>query len=91
MDAQQSRYSDLGRYVVPGPHGQDVSVAPSPRRDTPPSAGVHLRRDGERLDHLAALYLRNPAAFWRICDANNSVVPEALTDARAVDIPGGGA
>jgi len=84
-----SRYDDAERYVVPGPDGVPVQVAASPRRDKPARLGVHVRRDGERLDHLSALYLKNPTEFWRICDVNDAMLPDALTDARRVDIPGG--
>ena len=35
---------------------------------------------GERLDHIAARYLGDPEAFWRICDANRAVRPQDLTD-----------
>ena len=28
--------------------------------------GEHLRRDGQRLDHLANFYLGDPNGFWRI-------------------------
>lgn len=81
------RYDGAPRYIVPGPDGSEVTVAGSPRREPSPVRGTHLRRDGERLDHLAGFYLGDPTAFWRLCDANDAVVPEALTDARSVDVP----
>jgi hypothetical protein len=40
----------------------------------------HTVSEGERLDHLAAEYLGDPEQFWRICDANNAIAPEELTD-----------
>lgn len=88
MSDEPSRYDDVERYVVPGPDGVPVVVTASPRRERPARLGVHLRRDGERLDHLAARYLGNPTEFWRICDANDAMLPDALTDVRRVDIPG---
>ena len=87
MDNTHSRYAEVERYSVPGPDGRLVTVAASPRRDQPPRLGRHVRRDGERLDHLAAHYLDDPTGYWRICDANNTMLPEALTDAHDVDIP----
>lgn len=83
-----SRYDDAEGYVVPGPDGALVKVAASPRREKPLRLGVHVHRDGERLDHLAALYLQSPTEFWRICDVNDAMLPDSLTDARRVDIPG---
>ena len=35
---------------------------------------------GERLDLIAAQELGDPQGFWRICDANDAVRPEDLTD-----------
>ena len=34
---------------------------------------------GDRLDQLAARTLGNPLQFWRICDANNAMLPSDLT------------
>jgi hypothetical protein len=34
---------------------------------------------GDRLDNITARYLTDPEQFWRICDANNAMQPEALT------------
>jgi hypothetical protein len=38
----------------------------------------HTVTDGERLDNITAQYLGDPEQFWRICDANNAINPEAL-------------
>jgi hypothetical protein len=35
---------------------------------------------GERLDIIAATYLGDPEQFWRICDANNAMRPDELTE-----------
>ncbi len=40
----------------------------------------HTVQDPDRLDNLAALYLADPEAFWRIADANRAMRPEALTE-----------
>jgi len=47
-----------------------------------PATSAHLAHGvvrGERSDHLAALAYRDPERFWRICDANVVMRPEALT------------
>jgi nucleoid-associated protein YgaU len=49
------------------PQGDDFSVVHE-----------HVVTAGERLDNIAAQYLGDPEQFWRICDANNAVQPEAL-------------
>ena len=33
----------------------------------------HSVSEGERIDHIAAKYLSDPAAFWRILDANGAM------------------
>jgi hypothetical protein len=40
----------------------------------------HLVTQGERLDNITARYLGDPEQFWRVCDANNAMRPEELTD-----------
>lgn len=40
----------------------------------------HYVTQGERLDNITALYLDDPTQFWRLCDANNVMRPEELTD-----------
>jgi hypothetical protein len=39
----------------------------------------HTVMDGDRPDLLAHHYLGDPEQFWRLCDANNVLAPEALT------------
>ena len=57
---------------------------------TPPpqiKLGEHLRKDGQRLDHLAEFYLRDATAFWRICELNDAILPDALAEVDAIEIP----
>jgi hypothetical protein len=35
---------------------------------------------GERLDNITARYLGDPEQFWKICDANNAMHPDELTE-----------
>jgi len=49
--------------------------------------GEHIRRDGQRLDHLANYYLRDPHGFWRICELNNAMLPDALAERELIKIP----
>jgi hypothetical protein len=55
------------------------------RRFVPQSdalALLHIVRvvQGDRLDNLAAAHLGDPELFWRVCDANAAVRPDALTE-----------
>jgi hypothetical protein len=43
-------------------------------------AGEHRVVRGERLDHIAARFFGDPELFWRLCDANRALRPEALTE-----------
>ena len=49
--------------------------------------GEHLRKDGQRLDHLAAHYLDDPNGTWRLADINDALLPDTLAEARIVKIP----
>lgn len=40
----------------------------------------HQVAEGERLDQLSAQYLGDPEQFWRICDANDAMAPDALVE-----------
>lgn len=40
----------------------------------------HVVVQGDRLDNITARYLSDPEQFWRICDANNAMRPDELTD-----------
>ena len=78
-----SRYHDIEVATVTGPDGRSIAYL---RRRFVPQADrfallrEHVVRSGERLDHLAALYLGDPEQFWRIADANGAIAPEELTD-----------
>ena len=41
---------------------------------------VHAVIEADRTDNLAAHYLGDPELYWRLCDANNAMLPEELTD-----------
>jgi hypothetical protein len=49
--------------------------------------GLHRRRDGQRLDHMAAHYLDDPAGYRRIADHNDAMTAEAAIDTPLVGIP----
>ncbi len=40
----------------------------------------HTVTQGERLDNITARYLGDPEQFWRVCDANNAMRPDELTE-----------
>jgi len=55
------------------------------RRFIPPPERFELLQEhtvtqGDRLDNVTAQYLGDPEAFWRVCDANNAMWPDELTE-----------
>jgi len=49
--------------------------------------GQHRKKNHQRLDHLANYYLKDATGFWRIAEANNALLPDALAEADQVAIP----
>lgn len=40
----------------------------------------HMIAEGDRADNLASQYLGDPELFWQLCDANNVMILQKLTD-----------
>lgn len=72
MFSRISRYRKLPDAVVPDVQGR--AFASKALRLLPDVTGTfqHTVTDGDRLDHLAFRYYRQPRKWWRICDANPS-------------------
>jgi hypothetical protein len=90
-----SRYHDVEtvKMTVRNSRGEARIVSYKRRRFVPSGATMttlaeHTVAQGDRLDNLAARYVGDPEQFWRICDANNVLRPEELTEevGRAVRI-----
>ena len=77
----------MTQYEVVDHRGRTVKVVAIPNAPQQSIKGFHLLKQGQRTDHLAALYLNDPAAFWRIAEANNSMLPEALSEQSEIAIP----
>jgi len=58
---------------------------PLPNRS--PVIGAWPRDDAQRLDLVANHFMADPTTFWRLCDANEAVSPEALAARAFVSIP----
>jgi hypothetical protein len=90
MFTSDSRYASQPVDTVTLPSGFQVSaVVPAPPRPVP-LAGYSRQADQGRLDLIAAQYLNAPTGFWRLCDANNSMIAAALAARALVGIPLGG-
>ena len=78
-----SRYHGLETAQWTRPDGQPVTYVR--RRFVPPPERFallqeHIVVDGDRLDNLAARYLGDPEQYWRLCDANGAMRPDALIE-----------
>ena len=83
----KSRYAGLTPYPVRDHRGRELMVVPTPSAPADVLLGYHRRHQGERLDHLAAAYLGDGAASWRICELADVMLPDALAEAREIPIP----
>lgn len=89
-----ARFESYSRYVkyshgyhsVDGDGRKVLAVAPA-KAPEQPILGDHRVDEGERLDHLANFYLGEPTAFWRLAEANDCIVPDAVLARPAIDIP----
>jgi hypothetical protein len=83
----KSRYAKTPTYVVIDHRGRAVTVVGVPPRVEVPLAGLHVRREGQRPDHLAFQYLEDGAGFWRIAEANDAMQAEWLSEQPEIAIP----
>ena len=88
MFDKKSRYEKLETYNVADQRGRTVVVVPAPPAPDQTALGLHIMKQGQRLDHLALKYLNDSAGYWRICEMNDVMLPEALTEAQEIAIPG---
>jgi hypothetical protein len=51
-----------------------------PAASNAPLIAEHTVTQGERLDNITARYLSDPEQFWRVCDDNNAMRPDELTE-----------
>jgi hypothetical protein len=82
-----SRYAKAATYSARLPNGTVVTalVVSAPRLRPP--IGFHPRAVGDRLDLIAVRYLNDATGFWRLCDANDAIVPGALEQRPLIGVP----
>jgi hypothetical protein len=81
--AANSRYAGIDTATLSLPQGKTIIYLT--RRFLPPAERFQLLQEhtvtqGERLDNITAKYMADPTLFWRLCDANNAMRPEELTE-----------
>ena len=82
-----SRYKTTEQYEMKDSRGRTVKVVAVPNAPLQSLLGFHLRKQGQRPDHLAARYLNKAAGFWRIASINGVMLPEALSEKTEIAIP----
>ncbi|CAL78126.1 conserved hypothetical protein [Bradyrhizobium sp. ORS 278] len=83
-----SRYANIGTTTMMLPDGRMVSYVR--RRFLPRGGQMALLAEvqvaaGERIDLISNRTLGDPLAFWRICDANDAMDPQAMVAEVAAD------
>lgn len=86
---RKSRYVKpaLVPYEAVDIRGRTVAALPVPDPPVQRPIGRHVRRDGQNLDQLANGYLNDANAYWRICEVNDAILPDALAEVEEIDIP----
>ncbi len=83
MFPRTSRY--YGIYVEKYVTAEYKEIAYLSRRFLPDPSSLtvfarHTVTQGERLDNITTRYLGDPEQFWKICDGNNALRPDDLTE-----------
>jgi nucleoid-associated protein YgaU len=83
MFAPGSRYARLETASLTAPDGREIAYVR--RRFLPRGADLPVLdrtkvEQGDRLDLIAARTLGDPEQYWRICDAADALVPDALLE-----------
>ncbi len=85
---RNSRYAQNAEiYEVTDRRGRRVMALTVAEKPVQNLLGEHLRKEGQRLDHLANFYLKDPNGFWRIAEMNDAMLPDALAETDIVQIP----
>jgi hypothetical protein len=90
MFTPDSRYLNQPVYAVTLPDGTQVSAVVPVLPNPVPLVGYYQQISQQRLDLVAVQSLNAPTGFWRLCDANNSMLAGALAARALIGIPQGG-
>lgn len=73
-----SRYAKVETLEITDPDGRVIKYKAMRFIPKTEARQAHKVQRGERLDHIAYRYFRDPERFWRIADANTGMWPEDL-------------
>jgi hypothetical protein len=85
----KSRYvkPPLEPYSATDRRGREVKALPMFEPPVETSVGQYVRKQGQRLDHLANSFLTDPHGFWRVAEVNRAVLPDSLAEVEKIKIP----
>lgn len=87
MFTDKSRYYEEKPYTVTDRRGRIVLVVGVPPPPLQALSGYHLRKQWQRIDHLAAIYTNTSTGFWKIAEINDAMLPEATNCLKEIAIP----
>ncbi len=83
----KSRYAKSEMFTITDSRGRVVQITLPAVAIEQTTRGIHVLRQGERSDHLSALYLGDACAYWRIAEHNDAMTAEVLSELREIKIP----
>lgn len=87
FDAKSRYVKNASIYEATDRRGRTVPALTVADKPAQTLLGEHLRKEGQRLDHLANFYLQDPNGFWRVCELNDAMLPDALAEVDILKIP----
>ena len=83
MFPRTSRYCNIEIVKLVTPDQREIVYLR--RRFLPNSSNAviiaeHSVEEGDRLDNVTARYLGDPEQFWQVCDVNDAMQPDELTE-----------
>lgn len=86
--SSNSRYVRFAKvYRTTDRSGREVQALGPAEIPAERELGEHLRRQGQRLDHLAAHYLNDSTGYWRLTAHNDAMSADVLSQATSIRIP----
>lgn len=81
--SQSSRYRNIPVTSIEGNNGETIVYLKRrfvPQADSFSLLQLYTVQEGDRLDNITNQFIGDPERFWQICDANNALQPNELTE-----------
>jgi hypothetical protein len=83
MFPRTSRYYNIEIVRLVTPDQREIVYLRRRFLPNSPNAAIiaeHSVEEGDRLDNVTAKYLGDPEQFWQLCDVNDAMQPDELTE-----------